>query len=469
MSDESAAIKTVEGEIEGEIVRRGDAAYDSTWSAMLWNELKPQRFPDLIVRVASDRDVPAAIRLARSEGHRIALRSHGHSWCGSPLRDGGMLIDLSALNTCEIDPAARTATVQPALSGREFVAALAPHGLAFPGGHCGPVALGGYLLSGGLGWNPGTLGPAVASVRAVEVVTADGSTLTCSADENPDLFWAARGAGPGFFAVATRFHVSLYDLPAALAETTYVFPLADVEPVTRWATAVAERLPVNVEASFMLATASPEPDATTATPRPKVISFTGIAFAGTREEALRCLEPLRDCPLADRALSRTVDQPRTFEDLYEASARFWPPGRRSAVDTLWSDTGYETLLPALAASVAEAPSELSLILAPVWPVGRDRTRARDMAFPILGETYVAPFAAWDDPAADAANIRWLRDAMRTVEPYGTGHYIAEADLTADPSRARRSYTPEGWERLRELKAVYDPENVFHTYLTPPAG
>lgn len=212
------------GEIEGEIVRRGDAAYDGTWSAMLWNDLKPRRFPELIVRVASDRDIPAAIRLARSEGHRIALRSHGHSWCGSPLRDGGMLIDLSALGACEIDPGSRTASVQPALTGREFVAALAPYGLAFPAGHCGPVALSGFLLSGGLGWNSGALGPAAASVRAVEVVTADGTSLTCSQDEHPDLFWAARGAGPGFFAVATRFHVTLHDLPTAVAETTYAFP-----------------------------------------------------------------------------------------------------------------------------------------------------------------------------------------------------------------------------------------------------
>jgi len=89
-----------------------------------------------------------------------------------------------------------------------------------------------------------------------------------------------------------------------------------------------------------------------------------------------------------------------------------------------------------------------------------------MAFSVLGETYVAPFAIWDDPAADSASIRWLRDTMRAVEPYGTGHYIAEADLTADASRARRSYAPEDWERLQALKATYDPANVFHTYLTP---
>ena len=118
----------------------------------------------MIVRVASERDVPEAIALARSEGLRIAVRSGGHSWCGSPLRDGGMLIDLSALRRIDIDLDSATATVQPAVTGGELAAELSRHGLAFPTGHCGSVAVGGYLLSGGLGWNSGALGPACASV-----------------------------------------------------------------------------------------------------------------------------------------------------------------------------------------------------------------------------------------------------------------------------------------------------------------
>lgn len=450
--------------IEGEVIRRGDAAYESTWEAMLWNGLKPQRFPDLIVRATSEADVAEAVRLARSQGLRVAVRAHGHSWCGSPLRDGGMLIDLSALNGCRIDADSRTATVQPALSGSEFVSALTPYGLAFPAGHCGSVALSGYLLSGGLGWNAGALGPACASVEAVEVVTADGEVVTCNQDKYPDLFWAARGAGPGFFGVATGFHVRLYELPAAIAATTYTFPLADVEPVTRWANEAAERLPANVEASFTLATASPAlaPNS----PRPKVISVTGTAFGTSPDDARRALEPLRDCPFADRALDSAVDKPTTFPGLYEASDAFWPAAHRNAVETLWSDTPFTTLLPKLAASISDAPSDKTLILAPFWPASRDRSLSRDMAFSVLGETYLAPFAIWDEPADDAANIRWLRDTMHAVEPYGTGHYIAEADLTADPSRAQRSYTPAVWRRLQALKAAYDPEGVFHTYLKP---
>lgn len=112
------------------------------------------------------------------------------------------------------------------------------------------------------------------------------------------------------------------------------------------------------------------------------------------------------------------------------------------------------------------------------PLRQDpRTRTRDTGLPgegtharrrLLGagQQLRGSFAIWGDPAADDVNVRWLRDAMHAVEPLGTGHYVAEADLTADVSRARLSFAPADWERLRALKARYDPENVFHSYLQP---
>ncbi|MGW1022107.1 FAD-binding oxidoreductase [Streptomyces sp. NPDC002577] len=449
---------------EAKIVRRGDSAYEAIRSEMVRNELKPQRFPEMIVRAESEQDVQEAVRLARSSGLRIAVRAGGHSWIGSSVRDGGMLIDLSALRQCVVDPEERTAVVQPGVTGSSLAAQLAPYGLAFPAGHCGSVAVSGFLLSGGLGWNSGAWGPACANVRAIEAVTADGHGVRCSEYENPDLFWAARGAGPGFFAVGTRFHLRLRDLPAVILQTAYTFPLADLGPVAAWVTEAADRLPPNVEASYQLGTADPADSA--APYRPKVIKITATAFAASQEEAFRALEPLRTCPLDDRVLSRQVDEPSSYESLYAVSETLWPEGRRCAVDTLWSDDGYETLLRRLAPLVAEAPSEQSVVLAPIRPASRDRDLSRDMSFSVLGDSYVAPFAIWGDSEDDALNIRWLRDVMGAVERLGTGHYVGEADLTAGPSRAERCYAPEDWRRLQALRARYDPEGVFHTYLAP---
>lgn len=442
----------------GMLVRRDNPEYEDLRRSAVWNGLTPARFPDVIVRPATTADVVEAVRLARSQGLRIALRSGGHSWCGSPLRDGGMLIDLSGLRACTVDPASATATVQPGTTGRELSSELGRHGLAFPTGHCGSVAVGGYLLSGGLGWNSGARGPACADVEEIEAVTADGEPVTCSDREHPDLFWAARGAGPGFFAVVTSFRLRLYPRPGAITSTTWNLPLADVAEVTHWATGVASELPPDVELSFCLASADPGTDAS-----PKVVNVTGTAFASSRQEADEFLEPLRYCPLAERALSRQLDEPTAFEKLYGGAASAWPPEHRYAADTLWSDSGFPALLERLADALDAAPSSRSLVLAPVSPAGRP---TQDMAFSVLGNSYVVPYAVWDDPRQDAANIGWLRDAMRAVEPLGTGHYIAEADLTAAPSRARRSFAPDDWTRLQSLKAQYDPDGVFHSYLSP---
>jgi FAD/FMN-containing dehydrogenase len=97
--------------------------------------------------------------------------------------------------------------------GEELAPALNARGRMFPGGHCPSVGLGGFLLQGGQGWNCRTLGWACESVRAIDIVTADGELVHASEDENTDLLWAARGAGPGFFGVVTRFHLRLHPRP----------------------------------------------------------------------------------------------------------------------------------------------------------------------------------------------------------------------------------------------------------------
>ncbi|QTE01478.1 FAD-binding oxidoreductase [Streptomyces cyanogenus] len=439
-------------------VRRDDAGYEDIRRGVVWNELTPARFPDVIVRAASAGDVVEAVRLARSRRLQVAVRSGGHSWCGSPLRDGGMLIDLSGLRNCSVDPDSATATVQPGVTGVQLTSELGRHGLAFPTGHCGSVAVGGYLLSGGLGWNSPACGPACAGVERIEAVTADGEPVTCSESEHRDLFWAARGAGPGFFAAVTAFRLRLYPRPGAITSTVWTFPLAHVTEVAHWATEVAAGLPPAVEASLSLGTVRPGTE-----PGTRAVTVTGTAFGASRQEAGEFLLPLRDCPLRRLALSRRLDEPMTFEALYDSSAALWPARFRYAADTLWSDAGFPALLGELAEALDTAPSDRALVLAPFSPAGRPPP---DMAFSVLGQSYVVPYAVWDDPRQDAANTGWLREAMHRVEPLGTGHYIAEADLTAASSRARRSFTADDWQRLRNVRTRYDPDGLFWSYLSP---
>lgn len=452
------------GRIEGAVIRRGDREYESARDDAVWNGVTPERFPEVIVRAAAASDVGEALARARAEGLRVSTRSGGHNWSGSALRDGGMLIDLSRLQRCSIDPGSATAAVGPGVTGRALAAALHPYGLAFPVGHCPTVAMGGYLLSGGLGWNSRAWGPACAEVQEIEAVTADGRTVRCSETENPGLFWAARGAGTGFFAVVTRFHLRLHPHPESIMSTGLTFPLAEVDRVTGWAVRTARELPPDVETSLVLAAHGPATDTAPAGPR---LTIGATAFAASQEEALDALSAVDACPFAGRALSWQPSEPTSFAALHEGAGAVWPEGLRFSVDTLWSAETYETQLSRIADAVAHAPSGKSMVIAPVEPASQDPAVLRNMAFSPLGTFYAAGFAIWDDPSADETNKRWLREVMGAMDPRGSGsHYIAEADLEADASRSRRSYAPADWDRLTRLKAECDPANLFHSYLTP---
>ncbi|GAA3164449.1 FAD-binding oxidoreductase [Nonomuraea roseoviolacea] len=437
---------------ELELVRRGDPGYEEVRAGMVWNARKPARSPEVIVRAADERDVARAVRLARSAGMPVAVRAGGHNWIGCSLREGGMLIDLSRLRGCAVDAASGTAVVGPAVTGRELAAALAGRDLAFPVGHCGSVAVGGYLTSGGLGWNPGAWGPACGGVVGVEAVTADGELVRCDERDNADLFWAARGAGAGLFAVVTRFRLALRRAPAVIVRSAYVFALEEVERVASWVEEVAAVLPAPVELSVIVGTQADGSGR-------KVVSVTATCFAGSREEAGRSLEAFAACPWAGRALERTREEPVGFDALLDASDGVWRHGDRCAADTLWSERGLAAVLPPLARELARAPSDRSLVLASPAPAGPGRGAA-DMAFSVLGSSYVVGYAIWDDPADDAANEGWLRTAMDGVAPLGSGHYIAETDLLAGPDRVRRSFAPAAWERLGRLRGRWDPDGVF---------
>lgn len=448
-------------EIRGSVVWRGSDAYERTRRAMLWNAWKPDRFPELIVTVASRGDVVHAVRFARARGLRVAVRGGGHNWFGSPLRDGGMLVDLSGLRDVVIDPATRTARLSPAVSNRVLAAALAEHGFAFPAGHCGQVVVSGYLLAGGFGWNTRVWGPACRSVREVELVTADGELVRANEQDNAELFWAARGAGPGFFGVVTGYLVDLHPLPRAITTSSYVYSLADAEEVADWASDLGDRIPPMVEPSFLLGAAPP---GVTAQPPGTVAIVTAVAFADSAQAAVEALEPLERCPAVGRALQAQVAAPTTFDGLFDATARFWPEGRRYAADTAWSNAELGAVVSRLREPIQAAPSNESVVLATLSPEPRGIGTAADTAFSVHGRTLLDCYAVWQDPVADDANRGWLRETMTALEPVTVGHYVGEADLTAAPARARRCYTEQNWRRLLALRARFDPDGVFHTFL-----
>src|SRR6201992_616673 len=237
---------------------RGTDGYEAARRETVWNAILPDRFPDVIMQACEANDVVAALRFARAQGYRVGVRSGGHSWNASHLRDGGMLLDVSRLDHRRVDTDAMIARVGPGVIASAFAPDLDAQGLFFPSGHCEGIRLGGYLLQGGYGWNSKVVGPACESVLGVEVVTADGEKLYCDPDNNPDLYWAARGSGPGFFGVVTSFTLQIHRRPAVLGTCLYLYPIDVADEVFSWGRAISGEIDDRVELQILTSRNAPE-------------------------------------------------------------------------------------------------------------------------------------------------------------------------------------------------------------------
>lgn len=448
--------------IAGEVLEPSDQAYATVLSDLVWNGLKPDRRPGVIVRAAHEADVVEAVRCAREQNLKVVVRGGGHSWCGLAVRDGGMLIDLARLNDVTIDAATRMATTQPVVSNRDLIRQLSVAGLCFPVGHCPTVKVSGFLLSGGVGWNSGHWGHACHSVDGIDVVTAAGELVHASSTQNTDLFWAARGGGAGFFGVATRYYLRLYPMPQAIWTSTYHYPLERLEEIGHWLGSVTDHLPSNVELTVYLTTAPPELADRSASSDGKVCMITATAFADTDDEAAAALAPMESCPAISACLARS-NEPTPFETLFDNAAITFPPDHRYQVETLWSTRPTVDVLLAVRDHFVRTPSPRSVVLFAIYSAWTNFQPPEDAAFSMAARTYGGAWTIWEREADDAANITWHRECMELFAPITDGHYLGETDIVDDPTRAPASFSPENWRRLHALRERYDPDGLFQGF------
>lgn len=433
----------------GREFRRGEDGYEEARRAAVWNARTPDRFPDLIVQAEGEADIVAAVRRAGAEGMRIGVRSGGHSWAGNHVRDGGLLLDVSRVDSLAVDAEAGTAVVGPGCRGNEALERLAEHDLFFPAGHCPGVALGGYLLQGGFGWNGRVHGPACMSVEAIDVVTAAGELVRADQRSHPDLFWAARGAGPGFFGAVVRFHLRLYPRPRHVANAVQLYPLELLDEVFAWAQEVGPSVPREVELMVIVHhDLAGEPE----------IAVTAPALVDTPAEAAAALAFLDDCPVRDRAKAVVPGVEVTLRDLYAAVHHSYPDEHRYAVDNMWTHAPAAQLLPGLrriAETLPEAPSHM------LWMNWGPSPPRPEMAYSVEDETYIALYGVWRDPADDAANVAWVADRMGEMEDLASGIQLADENLGQRPARFA---SDENMARLDAVRAQYDPDGLFHPWM-----
>jgi FAD/FMN-containing dehydrogenase len=440
------------GEFQGRVFERGDDGYERARCDAVWNARTPQRYPDLIVQAEAEEDMIRAVRSARSEAMKIGVRSGGHSWAGNHLRDGGMLLDVSRLDTIEIDREAMTATVGPGCRGNDALAILAEHDLFFPAGHCEGVALGGYLLQGGFGWNGRVHGPACMSVEAIDVVTADGEQVRADETEHADLFWAARGSGPGFFGAVSRFHLRLYPRPRHVANGVFLYPIDVFEQVFRWAHEIGPRVPRAMELMVIVhRDLSGELE----------IAVTAPVLADSAEEAAAALALLETCPVLDRAKAAAPNVEVRLADLYAAVHASYPDEHRYSADNMWTHAPVEELLPGLRRIAETMPGAPSHMLWMNW--GSSPARP-EMAYSVEDDTYIALYGVWQDPAADEANVAWVAERMAEMASLSSGIQLADENLGRRPARF---VSEANLARLDQVRAKYDPDGLFHPWMGRP--
>jgi FAD/FMN-containing dehydrogenase len=444
----------------GEIVQPGDVDYDE--HRRIWNG-SIDRYPALIARCADATDVSRATGFARRSGLTLTVRSGGHSFPGLSVSNDGLVVDTSLMKRIQVDPANRIARVQAGVRLGELDEATQAFGLAVPAGIVTTTGLAGLTLGGGIGWLMRKYGLTVDQLLSVELVTADGEVVKASADENPDLFWAVRGAGANF-GVVTEFEFRLNSLGPEVMAGVIFWPMEESANVLRfyrdWITDVPDELTTAVVHRKM----APLPVFPTELHGRPVVSVVSC-FAGPVEDGERVLAPLRafGSPLLD------LNRPRPFVDHQAMFDPSFPNGwwyyfRSCDVETLTDE-----VIDITAEHARRLRSPLTAF--PIFQLGGAIPRVGDDETAFHGRTSGHIFninATTSTRDGFDEEREWSRAFWNALKPYHRGVYVNFLMDEGD-QRVREAYGAAKYDRLRALKRQYDPDNVFrYNQNIPPA-
>ena len=449
-----SALAQLRNMVTGRVIAPGDAEYEDT--RRVWNGMIDRR-PGAIALCESTVDVKAAIMVARQDAVDIAVRGGGHNVAGYAACDGGIVIDLQRMNSVAVDPEQGTVTVGGGARLGDLDAAAQAHGLIVPAGVVSDTGVAGLTLAGGLGWLRNKFGLTSDSLIGVEMVTADGRVVSADDERDPELLWGLRGAG-GNFGVVTRMVFRAHPLDHPVWFNLTWHSDQDVPGAVRYFRDYSETAPDEVSSLAMYARVPPTPDFPPETHGQGAMVFAAV-FSGDPQDGEAVTRPLRDYgePLADMsATMQFVDVQRVFDEDYPAGMRYY-----------WKSVNLPALSQEAIAVLAEhaplQPSSLSTV--DLWPLGGAVGRVAEEATAFAGRTstwVVNVEANWEAPEDDASNMSWARGLSEALQPFAhDAQYLNfPGFLEGGPDALRRSFGSK-YSRLARLKAVWDPDNVFH--------
>ena len=450
-----SAVDRLRQRLNGRLLRPRDAAFEE--ATLLWNGLI-DRTPALAVRPLDTGDVVAAVEFARDHGLPLGVRGGGHNIGGTAVPEGGVTIDMSGLRRVEVDPAARTATVEPGCLLGDVDRETQRHGLATPLGFISEVGVAGLTLGGGLGYLTRRFGWTVDNLLEVEIVTADGSIRRAAADENEDLFWAVRGAGANL-GVVTSFKLGLHHVGPTVYGGLIAWPFeraAEIQRAYRALTAEAPR-ELAVWMNLLRAPAAPFVPEDWQGERVCVMA---VCFSGELDRADEVMAPIR--ALGEPVFDLLGELPYTqLQSMLDATE---PKGDHYYWRTHFVAELGDELLTTLRELAADCPIPRAQV--GVLHVGGalNERAGSDGAVGNRDAVYVSGvIGMWEPGERREDEFRdWIREAGARIAPLSTGgSYVNFQTADEGEQRLREAYGAN-YERLVEVKRRYDPDNLFRS-------
>jgi FAD/FMN-containing dehydrogenase len=437
--------------IQGVIYSQGDQGYDQARQA--WNLSIDQR-PALIVIAESVRDIQEAVRYAVNQGLTVAVQSTGHGVARKA--DDALLILTSRLDEVQIDPASQTARMQAGVKWGKVLELAQEHGLAPLLGSSPGVGVVGYSLGGGFGWLGRKYGMAVDSIRSINLVNAAGDLITASEKENSDLFWALRGGGGGF-GVVTELEIQLYPVTTVYGGNLFYPAELAKDVLTRFkefSSSAPEELTCGVNLmSFPPIPLVPEPL------RGKTFAIFRGCYAGPVEEGEALINTWREwkAPVMDMFHAMPFTQVATIsQDPIDPMP--------ASVTTAWMRELNDEAIDALVKYGIPEQGPLPLTFIEVRQAGGAISRVdpdanaygnRDAAYCMecIGMT--------PSPEAQLAFMAHTSQLKTELKPALTGGvYLNFLDSDEARLRVKDAFPPETYQKLQEIKAKYDKDNIF---------
>ena len=443
-------IQALKSSIRGDVLLPDDETYDAARS--IYNGMIDKR-PGMIVTCANVADVIASVNTAREEGLEVSVKGGGHNGPGLALVDDGLVIDLSDMKGIRVDPENRTVRVEGGCTWGDVDHATHAFGLATVSGVISTTGVGGLTLGGGHGYLTRKYGLTIDNLVSADVVLADGRFVMASKDQHPDLFWALRGGG-GNFGVVTSFEFDLQPVKHVVGGPMF-WPLDELEPTMKWYRNWLPELPDDVYAFYLVS------EVPAAEPFPEDIHGEKVCglmwcYTGSEDTFNTFAQQARD--VAEPIFEHTAKMPypalqSLFDGLYPEGLQWYWKG--DFVKEL-SDEAID--IHKQFASVPTMHSTMHL-----YPVNgaAHKYDKKDTAWEKRDATWSMVIAGVDPEPDQADRIsNWAKEYWKALHPHTMGGAYINFMMEEGAERIQATYG-DNYEKLRNIKAKYDPDNFFH--------